>query len=42
VVVAAPRKSSAEKKAGTNLFDRIMLHPPGEWPTMLLLVLNQG
>src|SRR4029453_15587349 len=27
-VVAAPSESSAEKKAGTNLLDRIMLHPP--------------
>jgi hypothetical protein len=37
-----PRASSAEKKAGANLLDRIMLILPGEWPKMLLLVLIRG
>src|SRR3954451_8827023 len=27
-VVAMPKASSAENKAGANLLDRIMLHPP--------------
>jgi hypothetical protein len=42
-VVAAVRESSAENnRAGVNLLDRIMLHPPRRVADDVLLVLDKG